>query len=78
MAFIIRATCIEEYDTAWEGWEPCELFVHEREGGQSLTSRKFATQYEAAGYASAVAAGYDGALIAKYGRRVWEFEVVPA
>ena len=76
MAYIIRATCTEEYETAWEGWEPCELFVRDREDGQCLTSRRFATQYPDAGHASAVAAGYDGALIAKYGRRVWEFEVV--
>jgi len=77
MACIIRAICTDETETAYEGWTPAIHFVHKSEFGQSLTSKKHATHYTDAGHASAVAAEFDGKLIAKYGRRCYEFEVLP-
>ena len=77
MAWIIRVDCTDELDTFYEDGTPHPLFVCEREGGQGLTSERFATVYPAAGHASAVASEFDGRLIAKYGRRCYEIEVVP-
>jgi hypothetical protein len=76
VACTIRAICTDETETAYEGWTPAIHFVHESEFGQSLTSERFATQYADAGHAGAVASEFDGRLIAKYGRRVYDFEVV--
>ena len=76
MACIILVTCNEE-DVCWEGGTRSEWGVKDlAEMGHCLTAGKSATVYQDAGHASAVAAEYDGALIAKYGRRVYDFKVV--